>query len=68
MTITLNPSRADQVRTVTDVDLVQEAFRAAGAALVPRREWVQWHLDHGTPLLEILAIGGVKVPKSGAAA
>lgn len=46
---------------VTDVDLVIEALLLAGAH-VPAREWIQWHLDHDTPLETILYACGVFIP------
>lgn len=69
MTITLNPSRPDQVRTVTDVELVEEAFRALGlhaGDLNPG--FIPYWLQQGKTLAQILEIAGWPKSGNGAAA
>lgn len=57
MTITAN----GQTSTVTDVELLERLFRQQGDFL-PRREWLQWHVEHQTSLSGIFNTAGVTPP------
>lgn len=56
--ITLNPINGTPL---SDVDVLIQVFQAQGH-FVPRREWLQWHVDHQTPLTTIFQCAGVTLP------